>query len=125
MHHAKKIPVVGQMYAGEVLLLMSALTGTNFFSHSADDAITRLGQRPVLIIHGTEDVGIPEYHAQRLYDAVSGPREIWYGPGPHSNIITTVPSKYARRVFDFLDAQWRHLDATATLPKGLQNGGQL
>jgi hypothetical protein len=38
-----------------------------------------------------------------LYDAAPGPRAIWFGPGPHSNIVTTAPDQYAEHVFSFLD----------------------
>lgn len=123
MYHAEWVPVVGPLYAGEVLFLMSALTGTNFFSHSVEDAMGRVGSRPVLIIHGSEDMGIPRSHARRLYNAASGPREIWYASGPHSNIITTAPGKYARRVIGFLDAQWGPLDAEAVPRQDAQDEG--
>jgi len=107
LHHAGKVPVLGPAAARFMLGLMSAVTRTNFFAASAERAVTSLSDRPVFVIHGNEDIGMPAAHAQRLYDAASGPREIWFGPGPHSNIITTVPDEYGRRVLPFLDA---HLD---------------
>ncbi len=107
LHHARRVPVLGPTAARYLLGLMSGLTGTNFFDASAERAVASVGQRPVLVIHGNEDIGMPAAHAQRLYDAAPGPREIWFGPGPHSNIITTVPDEYGWRVLAFLDA---HLD---------------
>jgi fermentation-respiration switch protein FrsA (DUF1100 family) len=59
-----------------------------------------------MVIHGEEDVVMPASHARRIYQAASGPRELWFGPGPHSNIMTTAPSEYEQRLFVFLD---RHL----------------
>ena len=58
----------------------------------------------LMVIHGDQDIGMPASHSQRLYEAAAGPREIWFGPGPHSNIVTTVPTKYEKHVFGFLDA---------------------
>ncbi|MGQ9652308.1 MAG: alpha/beta hydrolase, partial [Phycisphaerae bacterium] len=66
--------------------------------------VSRLGTRPVMVIHGDDDIGMPVSHSQVLYDAATGPREIWFGPGPHSNIVTTDPRAYEERVSGFLDA---------------------
>lgn len=110
-HHARRVPVFGPLLADILLAEMSAQTGTNFFTASAERAVARLGDRPVMVIHGDKDIGMPASHARRLYDAAAGPREIWFGPGPHSNIITTVPGEYGERMFEFLDA---HLGCTTS-----------
>ncbi len=107
-HHARRLPILGPMMVNLLLAAMSAQTQTDFFSASAVDAVASLGDRPVMVIHGDEDVMMPASHSQRLFDAVTGPREIWFGPGPHSNVMTTAPSQYAERLFDFLDA---HIDS--------------
>ena len=86
-----------------MLLLMSAQTQASFLGASAEDAVRRLGSRPVLVVHGDDDLLMPVSHAQRLYNAAAGPRTIWFGPGPHSNIVTTDPSGYADRLFAFLE----------------------
>ena len=103
LERARKVPVVGPAMIRLILGEMSLWTGTNFLDASAERAVASLGPRPVLVIHGSEDVMMPSSHSQRLYDAARGPRDLWFGPGPHSNIITEAPSDYARRVFDFLD----------------------
>ena len=103
-YHARRVPIVGPLITDILMAAMSVQTGTDFFSASAADAVASFGPRPVLVIHGEDDAVMPASHSRRLYDATSGPRAIWFGPGPHSNIITTAPSEYARRLFAFLDA---------------------
>jgi pimeloyl-ACP methyl ester carboxylesterase len=103
---AGALPVLGPAAADWMLLLMSAQTGASFFDASAEDSVRRMGPRPVLVIHGDEDILMPASHSQRIYDAASGPRAVWFGPGPHSNIITADPSGYANRLLAFLDRQF-------------------
>ena len=40
-------------------------------------AAARLGQRPLLVIHGTEDGTFAVDNARMIYAAASGPRELW------------------------------------------------
>lgn len=101
--HARRIPIIGPLATDWILLLMSIQTGTDFFADYALDAVDHLKGRPIFLIHGDEDIIMPAGHTRRLYERASGPREVWYGPGTHSNIITTVPDEYADRVFAFLD----------------------
>ncbi|NLE58161.1 MAG: alpha/beta fold hydrolase [Planctomycetes bacterium] len=103
-YHARRVPVIGPVFVSIILAGMSAQTGTDFFNTSAVEALSRLGSHPVMVIHGDEDIGMPASHPQALYDAAPGPREIWFGPGPHSNIVTADPRAYEQRVFAFLDA---------------------
>jgi len=106
LHHARRVPVVGPAMIRLILVEMSLWTRTDFFTPSAERAIASMDPRPVLVIHGDEDFVMPAEHTQRLCNAARGPRDIWFGPGPHSNIVTNDPYGYARRVFDFLG---RHL----------------
>lgn len=103
-HHADRLygPIWSVM-VDLVMAEMSALTWTNYFDVSAERAVSRLGDRPLLVIHGEKDLGMPPEHSRRLYDAATGPRDIWLGPGGHSSIVTHAPDEYERRVFSFLD----------------------
>jgi fermentation-respiration switch protein FrsA (DUF1100 family) len=40
-------------------------------------AAAHLGQRPLLVIHGTEDGTFAVENARLIYAAASGPRELW------------------------------------------------
>ncbi|UCD27296.1 MAG: alpha/beta fold hydrolase [Planctomycetota bacterium] len=103
MHHARRLPIIGPFLTNILLAAMSVQTGANFFTVSAEKAISEIGLRPVLIIHGQDDFVMPKSHSRRLYDAAKGPHEIWFGPGPHSNIVTTDPDGYTKHLFDFLN----------------------
>jgi uncharacterized protein len=116
-HHARRVPVIGPAFVDLVLAGMSAQTGTDFFTTSAVDAVARMGGRPVMVIHGDDDFAMPAEYAQRLYNAAAGPREFWFGPGPHSNIITTDPREYEQRVFRFLDANLGPAKAATSKPR--------
>lgn len=113
LHHARKVPIVGPAMVHLILAEMSLWTQTNFFSASAEQAVASLNGRPVLAIHGSGDFMMPPSHAQRLYDAARGPRDIWFGPGPHSNIVTEAPGEYADRVFAFLDKHLGPVDRSS------------
>lgn len=106
-HHLfRKAGPIGRGFADLVLWEMSIVSGADFLHASAEPAVANLGDRPVWIVHGDDDVLMPTEHAHRLDAAASGPHELWLGPGPHSNIITTEPEEYAQRLFAFLA---RHL----------------
>jgi fermentation-respiration switch protein FrsA (DUF1100 family) len=51
--------------------------------------LAKLGQRPVLIIHGTNDDLFPLHHAEEMYAAVQGPKSLWVieGMGHQSPVI--------------------------------------
>jgi pimeloyl-ACP methyl ester carboxylesterase len=100
--HARRIPLVGPVVVDWLLALASAQTGTNFFAASAEEAVAKIGDRPVLVIHGDKDFMMPLAHSERLYAAATGPRELWAGPGMHSNIVTEDPVAYREHVFGFL-----------------------
>lgn len=101
---SKAVPVLGPLMGDLLLAEVSLQTATNFFSVSAESAVRMIGPRPVMVIHGDKDIMMPATHAQRLYEAAVGPKSIWFGPGPHSNIITESPSEYGQRLFAFLEA---------------------
>lgn len=99
---ASLFPIIGPALVDYLLWVMSIESNTNMLNVSAVDAVSRMGPRPLFVVHGSEDVMMPPEHAQALFDAAEGPKAIWFGPGPHSNIITTDPDEYAERLFSFL-----------------------
>lgn len=114
LHHTRHVPLLGAGLTYATLSWMSLLAGADFLGTSAEAAVAAFGDRPLLVVHGADDVLMPAAHSQRLYDAARGPREIWFGPGPHSNILTTAPDEYSERLFDFLA---RTLGAGADQPR--------
>jgi alpha-beta hydrolase superfamily lysophospholipase len=59
-------------------------------------------QFPVLIICGTNDHRIPCRHAERVYTAAIGPKELWEVPGAsHAAALGRDPAGYESRVIAF------------------------
>lgn len=60
---------------------------------------------PVLLICGTADHTIPCRHAQRIYDAARGPKELWIVQGAgHAGALGHAHGEYERRVIQFFEA---------------------
>jgi uncharacterized protein len=58
---------------------------------------------PVLLICGTRDHTIPCRHAERIYAAATGPKELWIVEGAeHASAYGRAPAEYEERVIRFL-----------------------
>jgi uncharacterized protein len=59
---------------------------------------------PVLLICGTQDTSIPCRHAERIYKAATGPKELWivHGAG-HASALGQDPTEYENRVVSFFE----------------------
>jgi uncharacterized protein len=59
---------------------------------------------PVLLICGTNDHRIPCRHAQAIYNATAGPKELWIVQGAgHASALGQSPTEYENRVVHFFD----------------------
>lgn len=59
---------------------------------------------PVLLICGTEDHRIPCRHAEAIYRAATGPKELWIVDGAgHASALGRAPEEYEKRVIDFFE----------------------
>jgi alpha-beta hydrolase superfamily lysophospholipase len=70
---------------------------------SPEKAVT---ERPfaVLLICGTRDDTIPCRHAERIYAAAKGPKELWVVPGAlHASALGQDPAEYERRLVTFFE----------------------
>lgn len=62
-------------------------------------AIGRIAPRPVLLIHGDQDLTIPMPHARALYAAAQEPKELWVVPGAgHVTSVFHVELEYSQRI---------------------------
>jgi dipeptidyl aminopeptidase/acylaminoacyl peptidase len=69
------------------------------------DDICAISPRPVLLIYGDQDVGVPPGSAQTMYDAACDPVELWIIAGAsHGDYILTEPEVYPVRVLAFFEA---------------------
>jgi len=63
---------------------------------------------PVLLICGTRDRIIPCRHAERIYEAARGPKDLWIVEGAeHAAALGHAPAPYERRVSGFLEKAFR------------------
>jgi uncharacterized protein len=59
---------------------------------------------PVLLICGTGDHRIPCRHAEAIYQAAIGPKELWIVPGAaHASALGHAPQEYQKRVIEFFE----------------------
>jgi uncharacterized protein len=59
---------------------------------------------PVLLICGTQDTTIPCRHAERIYKAATGPKELWIVQGAgHASALGQDPTEYENRVLSFFE----------------------
>jgi dipeptidyl aminopeptidase/acylaminoacyl peptidase len=67
-----------------------------------DEAAARLGDRALFVIHGDRDTLTDPNSAQRLYDAATGPKELWVVPEcGHAYAPVLAPDEYKQRVNAF------------------------
>jgi uncharacterized protein len=108
-------------YAG---LRMSALLGKTLFRpaamlavHEAEHQVAfdfnkvspeqSVAQRsfPILLISGLKDHNIPRRHAEAIFAAAKGPKELWLVPGAHhQKALQTAPEEFQRRVLKFFSS---------------------
>ena len=59
---------------------------------------------PVLLICGTNDHRIPCRHAEAIYNAAIGPKELWIVQGAgHASALGQAPTEYENRVVSFFE----------------------
>jgi dipeptidyl aminopeptidase/acylaminoacyl peptidase len=79
-----------------------AMLGMRSTDIAPERSAARLGDRPVLVIHGDEDELTNPDSATRIFDAASGPKELWVVPGcGHSQGPVVSPEEYEHRVNNF------------------------
>ena len=77
---------------------------------SLETALRRLGNRPVLMIHGEQDTYIKPDMARDLFEQLRGPREFWLvEKAKHNQALHVAPKEYASRVLRFFE---QHLAGT-------------
>lgn len=86
-----------------VLGVTPIFTGMDMAQVRPIEAITRLEDRPVLLIHTEADDKIPASNSQLLYDTLASPNHtLWLTPGTkHIGSYQAVPEEYLERVTQF------------------------
>jgi uncharacterized protein len=86
---------------------MNAMAKAGGFNPDDDSPERAVAARsfPVLLICGTRDYIIPCRHAERIYKAASGPKELWIVNGAEAaSALGRAPVEYEQRVIHFLSA---------------------
>jgi dipeptidyl aminopeptidase/acylaminoacyl peptidase len=66
------------------------------------DFVAQISPRPILLIHGGQDVVVPVNHVHRLYEAAREPKELWIVPGAaHCGAYFDDRTEYVARVTAF------------------------
>jgi fermentation-respiration switch protein FrsA (DUF1100 family) len=66
--------------------------------------IGKISPRPVFLIHGKQDVYIPEAEVERLYDAAGDPKTLWVVPqAGHRRANQVCAEEYTARVLGFFN----------------------
>ena len=75
--------------------------------HNPMNEITKISPRPLLIIHGTDDVGIPLAGVKRLYELAGEPKDIVVVEGADHNLSDSRAYEITiRTVVDWFTKQW-------------------
>jgi alpha-beta hydrolase superfamily lysophospholipase len=98
-------PVIGKtLFRPAAIFAMRAVARTGGFDPDAVSPKKAVAQRPfpVLLICGANDHRIPCRHAEAIYDAATGPKELWVVPGAgHASGLGQAPAEYENRVIRF------------------------
>jgi fermentation-respiration switch protein FrsA (DUF1100 family) len=107
--------------AGSPLLFLAdqflyRLLGYHFRDVEPIRDIKQLGERPILLIHGTED-SIVDYHdSEALYDAAPGPKQIWLVPHvDHCGAYFLDRPAYVERIYSFFENTLGEFEPEITL----------
>ena len=76
------------------------------FSRCRLDTVRHLrGHRfPVLVLHGDQDKTVPLEQGRRLFEMLTGPKDLWVVEGAdHVNIHRIQPDDYRQRILGFVE----------------------
>jgi fermentation-respiration switch protein FrsA (DUF1100 family) len=99
--------------ANEVRYLIEQRANFDESKLDAANAVSRIGDRPILFIAAAHDRRMPPDIAQKLYDAARSPKRdlaVIDGPGSevHAHAYQANPQLYVQKVASFLDAALRN-----------------
>ena len=100
-------PVLGKtIFRPATIFAIEAMKRAGRFDPEDVSPERSVAQRPfpVLLICGTDDHRIPCRHAQEIYQAAAGPKEMWIVQGAgHASALGQAPTEYENRVVSFFE----------------------
>jgi uncharacterized protein len=105
---------------GPLLLTVGGLeAGISVDDAAPAVAAAHLGSRPLLVIHGTSDSTFDVENGRMIYDAASGPRDLWIlDDVGHTGAFEHDRVAFVKRLDEFFTAGLRPLEANA--PRGFK-----
>lgn len=89
-------------FANLIVRYAETMMGVRADEIRPEKAAAQLGQRPLLVIHGLDDILTHPESAYKLYQAATGPKELWLLPEcGHGCAPSVAPAEYKRRVNEF------------------------
>ncbi len=86
------------------VLVAAPFAGFNPFSIDISKALAKIGDKPVLVLHGACDTLALPSEAERNLAVIPGPKKIvWFAGCSHSEGRWEQPDLYHQELFDFLD----------------------
>lgn len=102
-YHIPRIPLGQLCIWGTELRL-----GCRLRTVSPIRVVRRLAPRPLLVIHGMQDLGIPPEEGKALFEMAGQPKELWLVPGAdHVSSFYLNPETYSQRVLGFFQNAFR------------------
>jgi uncharacterized protein len=100
-------PFIGKtLFLPASIFAMRAVARTGGFDPDAVSPEKAVAQRPfpILLICGANDHRIPCRHAEAIYHAATGPKELWVVQGAgHASALGQAPTEYENRVVSFFE----------------------
>lgn len=91
---------ISQLPVSWPLIYLSALVEDDF---SPEKWVDKIGDIPVVIIHGDKDEAVPLKHAFRLFEAADEPKELWIVKGK-GHVLSFTDESIKKRLVAFLTA---------------------
>lgn len=105
---ATKMGGVPETFSGLVLRFMEREAGYFLTDVNGLEDVAAISPRPLLFVHGEQDLLVAPSHSQALYDAASEPKQLTLVPGAgHTDILATNPDLFRQDVVGFFDAYLR------------------
>lgn len=84
-------------------VLVHRLGGVHVDEVRPADRLCAIAPRPLLLVFGAADPGLPPALRKRMLDAACDPKELWVVPGAgHGHFLEAQPEEFERRVVPFL-----------------------
>eukprot|EP00796_Vickermania_ingenoplastis_P007078 gene7078-5014_t len=106
---------------------LNTRVGNTPFKHcQALHCIDSISPRPVLLMHGTNDVIVPTRHSEILFERAKEPKELYICESAfHCGLYNTHPEEYEERVLRFLRRLYHETTSPAPQADVKPHGGEL